>query len=525
LLAAVSVLGGLLVVAQPAAAAPAPPDTSGSSAAAPAAPGQVWHPDVKKPAPVTLPGTNRTVTPFASKLSPAQPTALPGVRKGAGSVLQADGTSAGKARKAGMHSLGAAAPAASPDDPPVGLYCTEQVTRYGSVTSSPNQLDYAANLSYLAEFGCNFYLAAAYVGTGVIDRGRFDGQYLSTTTPVGYGQTSYGATSGALSIPGEFFDGGRSVEIIYELYLLAPYGIPWGGCFAVPLRYLLCEGLGTDLLHIVLGTGAFSTGLQAPVVRYTALGDSYSSGTGAPPYTDAQCRRSPVTYSSFVAGSSVAGLPVDQPVRAACHGAKTIDMYTSQHPGYGPQLDFIRPNTRLVTLTIGGNDLGFSDRLTGCVLTADCSGGGPLVTPEQLYQTQVQLTALYRQIRAEMRSDGKLLVMSYPKVLPDPDDATDPQPTPERCPGVNGNLNEGERRLISQATAQVDRMIRDAVIATGVSGVIYVNGLDLFRGHRVCAGTGNEWANGFVLSSISDSFHPNAAGYQAMATAFNQALN
>ena len=37
------------------------------------------------------------------------------------------------------------------------------------------------------------------------------------------------------------------------------------------------------------------------------------------------------------------------------------------------------------------------------------------------------------------------------------------------------------------------------------------------RGHRVCAGTGNEWANGFV-SPLDESFHPMARGYQEMAT-------
>ncbi|MBB4766173.1 SGNH/GDSL hydrolase family protein [Actinoplanes digitatis] len=236
--------------------------------------------------------------------------------------------------------------------------------------------------------------------------------------------------------------------------------------------------------------GPFGTGLQPPVIRYAALGDSYSSGTGASPYTDELCRRSPVTYSNLIAGTVVNGLPVDRPNLAACHGAKTIDFYTSQQPGVPPQLDAVQLNTRLVTLTIGGNDLGFSAKFTGCYLGADCSTIGPLATPQELYETQVKLTSLYQQIRAEMNPDGRLMVISYPSILPVTGEPADPQPTPARWPNLGENLILPERNAINDATAQADRMIRDAVIATGDSHVTYVNGLDLFRGHRLCRESG-----------------------------------
>ncbi|GAB3851942.1 hypothetical protein GCM10029963_40620 [Micromonospora andamanensis] len=257
----VAVIGGLLVSAQPALAAT--PTVDDGAAAPPTARGEGWQPDIQTPDPVTLPGTTKKITPFAAPLSPQQPEALPGATKGPGATLKADGAARSAVRRADMPTLRGAAPQADPDDPPTGLYCTEAITRNGSVSGAPNQTNYAANISYLAEFGCNFWLDAAYIATGVIDRGRFDGQFLYTTAPRTYGPTYYGATSGGLSIPGELFDGGRNVEIAFELYLLAPVGVYWGGCFSIPgLRYLLCEGLGTNLLHIVLGTGSFGTGLQ-----------------------------------------------------------------------------------------------------------------------------------------------------------------------------------------------------------------------------------------------------------------------
>ncbi|MTK02890.1 SGNH/GDSL hydrolase family protein [Micromonospora sp. CP22] len=521
LLAVVAVIGGLLVSGQPALAATSTADDN--AVTLPVARSEGWQPDIQTPDPVTLPGTTKKITPFATPLKPQQPKALPGATKGPGATLKVDSAARAAIRKADEPTFRGVAPQAGPDDPPGGLYCTEAITRSGSVSGAPNQTNYAANISYLAEFGCNFWLSAAYIASGVIDRSRFDGQFLYTTAPQSYGQTYYGATSGGLSIPGEMFDGGRSVEIAFELYLLAPAGVYWGGCFPIPgLRYLLCEGLGTNLLHIVLGTGAFGTGLQPPVIRYVALGDSYSSGTGAPPYSHEECRRSSLTYSNLIAGTILSGLPVDRPTLAACHGGKIVDLYASQHPGVPPQLDAIQPHTRLVTLTIGGNDLDFSLKLTGCYLGADCSGSGPLVTQQQLDQVRVQLTALYRQIRAEMHPNGRLMVLSYPAVVPNPDDPADPPPTQDRCPNLGGNLIESERRAIYTATAQTDRMIRDAVLATGDSRVTYVNGLELFRGHRLCS-TSGVWAHG-LTSPVSDSFHPNASGYQAMAARLAQVL-
>jgi lysophospholipase L1-like esterase len=517
------VMGCLLAGAMPALAAPGEPSglpQGGMVDDSPPGPGRTWRPAVPKPEPVTLPGTHREITPFASPLEPTRPTSLPGTHEGTGLVLQEGGPAAAEVRRADPPLLRRAAPA-GPDDPAGGLFCSERVTQNVSVSGSPNQLAYAANLSYLAELGCNFFLSAASISTGVIDRGRFDGDLISTTPPVVYGPTSSASTSGAVSIPGELYDGGRNVEIAFELYLQAPNGIPWGGCFPIPgLRYLQCDGLGTDLLHIVLGTGTIATGLTPPVIRYVALGDSYSSGTGAPPYSDARCRRSPVTYSNLLAGVAVGDLRLDRPVNAACHGAVTDDLYSSQVPGVPAQLDAVRANTRLVTLTMGGNDLGFSTTLGRCTLT-DCARSGPLVTAQQLTETRVKLTAAYRQIRSEMHNEGRVKVLSYPAVLPNPDDPGDPQPTRKRCPGVTGNLSAAELRLIYGATARVDKMIRDAVIATGDPRISYVNGLELLRGHRVCSSA--RWTNGFT-SPLSDSFHPNAAGYRAMASQLRRVL-
>src|SRR4051794_2361731 len=88
----------------------------------------------------------------------------------------------------------------------------------------------------------------------------------------------------------------------------------------------------------------------ATAVDYVALGDSYSSGTGAPPYTSSMlCLRSPRGYPQlWVAGHTVSSFRY-----VACSGATTGSM--------SGQLRALGAGTDLVTVTVGGNDVGFAD--------------------------------------------------------------------------------------------------------------------------------------------------------------------
>ncbi|MFE4718766.1 GDSL-type esterase/lipase family protein, partial [Streptomyces sp. NPDC056728] len=95
---------------------------------------------------------------------------------------------------------------------------------------------------------------------------------------------------------------------------------------------------------------------EAAPVRYVALGDSYSSGLGIPDEVDSNCGRSNSNYPSLVAGALNAAGVTD----VTCAGADTSDMAGPQD-STPPQLDALRPDTTLVTLGIGGNDLGLQE--------------------------------------------------------------------------------------------------------------------------------------------------------------------
>jgi hypothetical protein len=180
-----------------------------------------------------------------------------------------DPTAASRARKkadlAGGSSprTGEAAPAEGGD-----FSCLEHVdTLLGSV-GEDDFLEETVHLDYLGELDCNFYLASISGVAGVLDRSEafngesFDGRVLGTGTPI-FAEWDYqGFSVGSIDVRARDYNGGRRVEAAIELYLEAPEGLIWDACNPVPgLRYLACDGLGTDLLHVALGTGPFGTGM------------------------------------------------------------------------------------------------------------------------------------------------------------------------------------------------------------------------------------------------------------------------
>jgi hypothetical protein len=110
----------------------------------------------------------------------------------------------------------------------------------------------------------------------------------------------------------------------------------------------------------------------SPTANYVALGDSYSSGEGNPPYdpgTDEgsfdKCHRSRAAYGPRLDTS----LGLGPMTFSACSGAVTQDFFTINHANVSEpkQLSWLSAGTKTVTLTIGGDDAGFVSLLQHCV--------------------------------------------------------------------------------------------------------------------------------------------------------------
>ena len=88
--------------------------------------------------------------------------------------------------------------------------------------------------------------------------------------------------------------------------------------------------------------------------KYVALGDSYSSGTGTRSYTlNSGCQRGIYAYPYLLSQQR----PNTALTFVACSGAKTTDVMNNQ-------ISSVTSDTKIVTITIGGNDAGFSSVIT-----------------------------------------------------------------------------------------------------------------------------------------------------------------
>ncbi len=209
----------------------------------------------------------------------------------------------------------------------------------------------------------------------------------------------------------------------------------------------------------------------------------------------------------------------------SCSGATTRDLTAPQTTRAGvnpPQLDALTPDTRLVTLGIGGNDLGFGEIVQECAARsprepagAACrdfyTAGGTDRLAARIADTAPAVAAALAGI-ARRSPTARVLLVGYPALLPD----TGPGcfPAVPFSPGDVAYLRETQLRL--------DAMLVRQARAAGVDHV------DTYRpsiGHDMCQLPGVKWVEGLVPTSPAAPVHPNALGMTATAQAVVRTLD
>lgn len=221
----------------------------------------------------------------------------------------------------------------------------------------------------------------------------------------------------------------------------------------------------------------------APIApEYVALGDSYASGAGAGSYVDGSCRRSANAYPALRGGE----FPSFRFV--ACSGATTKSLRS--------QLKALTANTTFVTITVGGNDLGFADVLTTCTLSGDRACAKRVGTAVAFIDEQLpgRLDTTYAAVK-DRAPRARLVVVGYPRLFT-PDDG---------C----RTLSKAKRAALNDAADRLSDVISQAA---GRAGARYVDVREAFADHGVCSS--QPWINGLV-SPTDDSYHPNRAGHAA----------
>jgi lysophospholipase L1-like esterase len=250
----------------------------------------------------------------------------------------------------------------------------------------------------------------------------------------------------------------------------------------------------------------------SPVGKYVALGDSFTAGPLIPT-TDLAggCARSDHNYPSLVADAADVGRLVD----VSCSGARTLDLTGFQRPFEGsrvpPQLRALTPDTTLVTLGIGGNDLAlFATLISTCTrLRSTDPDGAPCARALAANGPDLDAavgTISRRVVRAlqEIRSrapEARVLLVGYLRLVPD-------RGTCVALPLAAGDYAEG--RQISRV---LDRALHRAARR---SGVTFVDMYAASRGHDICSS--RPWVNGSVTDRQKAlAYHPFAVGMRATA--------
>ncbi len=262
-----------------------------------------------------------------------------------------------------------------------------------------------------------------------------------------------------------------------------------------------------------------TTGYSGSYDNYYALGDSYSSGDGAPPYSGVSgCYRSTNVYS-YLLGN---GAP--SPTLIACSGAVTANIdQTVQSSVTQTQLGQLLSSPRgktLITLTIGGNDVGFSSELTKCITSFTSCKSDASTVAQKITALQARLVQIYGELRSAAPG-ADIIIAGYPLLVANPSIADCHNPI------VYTGLGAGEMTMIRTLAAQLDSVIATAATQAGVSNAA-AQVEQAFAGHEACTKVeSQEWINEIagLNDSLHDSFHPNSAGYQAMAGAVNSARN
>jgi lysophospholipase L1-like esterase len=227
---------------------------------------------------------------------------------------------------------------------------------------------------------------------------------------------------------------------------------------------------------------------QAAGPAYVALGDSYSAGNGAGNYDSASgdCHRSfsayPYLWKNAHAPSSFAD--------TACSGAVTTDVTNSQ---LGP----LNSSTGLVSITIGGNDAGFSDVMTTCVTGSDSDCVNRVNTAENYVRNTLpaRLDTVYNAIRAKA-PNARVVVLGYPHMYT----------LNTFCIG----LSSTKHQKIDEASD-----VLDSVTATRAAahGFFFGDVRSTFNGHELCSG--DDYLHSLVISPSWESYHPTATGHSA----------
>ena len=239
-----------------------------------------------------------------------------------------------------------------------------------------------------------------------------------------------------------------------------------------------------------------------PGAQYVAMGSSYAAGYGIQPQAPGAgaCGRSELDYPHLVAASL--HLELDD---VSCGGAVTANALDTPQGSAPPQIDAVTAKTRLVTMTIGGNDVNYVGTAIECGHSA-CVKTANAAETDAFDALPHSLTDLIQAVRAKAPSVTIILV-TYVRLVP-----------PTDCPALH--YTPAATRLVASMGARLQSVF---VTVAKDEHVRLVDPYAVGAAHGPCAKGANKWVAGLVATNGFE-YHPTVAGHQEMAHLVEQTL-
>jgi len=286
-------------------------------------------------------------------------------------------------------------------------------------------------------------------------------------------------------------------------------------------------GLGAIVLFSVVPFAilltSVSAGSAAGGTGYVALGDSYTSGPLIPVQSTNPpgCLRSNHNYPSDTAVAL--GLRLTD---MSCSGATTAEMYSSQELTSGfanpAQLSALNVATRVVSLGIGGDDVGFTSIVENCLaltpwgptaVGSTCKGyydpNGHDALAAAINALGPRIVALLQRIHT-LAPSAKIFVVGYPSILPVSGACWPSMP-----------FETSDAQYLTAKEIQLNQMLQGEANSHGAT---YVDTYAPSTSHNACTSEATRWVEPLVPSSLAAPIHPNAAGESAVAGLLERAM-
>ncbi|GAA5160881.1 MULTISPECIES: SGNH/GDSL hydrolase family protein [Amycolatopsis] len=268
------------------------------------------------------------------------------------------------------------------------------------------------------------------------------------------------------------------------------------------------RGVVLSLLALIVTAVSVPTAAAADGTKYVAMGSSFAAGPGIPslqPGSPSVCARSDHNYPSVLAAQL--GLALTD---VSCSGATTANILDSGQAGLPPQIQAVTPDTRLVTATIGGNDVNYIGSLNTYSCQTSGRTGCGTVDQNAINATFGVLQSRLENVANAVRQrapQAKMVFVEYLSIVP----------TAVACDGVP--LTREQLAFEHSIALRLADSTRAAALSTG-STVVEVTPAS--RGHDACSAT--PWVEKYTVPSGRTPYHPNEAGMNAVARLVRTAL-